>query len=45
MLIALLIPLTLAGIFCLGVLVRAAIQQAAIPKFEAMVLGLSLIHI
>ena len=39
MLIALLIPLTIAGIICLGVLVRAAIQQAAAPKIEAVLLG------
>ena len=39
MLIALLIPLTLAGIICLGVLARAAIRQGAVPKIEAVVLG------
>ncbi|MCL6697916.1 sulfite exporter TauE/SafE family protein [Sphingomonas sp. NSE70-1] len=39
MLIALLIPLTLAGIICLGVLIRAAIRQGAVPKVEAVVLG------
>ena len=39
MLIALLIPLTLAGIVCMGVLTRAAIRQDAVPKAEGVVLG------
>lgn len=39
MLIALLIPLTLAGIICFGVLTRAAIRQSAVPKMEAVLLG------
>jgi len=38
-LIALLIPLTLAGIICFGVLTRAAIRQGAVPKMEAVLLG------
>jgi uncharacterized membrane protein YfcA len=39
MLIALLIPLTLAGIICFAVLTRAAIRQRAMPKLEGVVLG------
>jgi len=39
MLIALLIPLTLAAIVCMTVLLRAAVRQHAYPKLEAMVLG------
>lgn len=39
MLIALLIPLTLAGIICFAVLIRAAMRQAAVPRLEAIVLG------
>lgn len=39
MLIALLIPLTLAGIFCLAVLIRAAIRHRARPRLEAVALG------
>lgn len=39
MLIALLIPLTLAGIVCMTVLLRAAIREHAPPRLEAMVLG------
>lgn len=39
MLIALLIPLTLAGIICLAVLIRAAVRQHATPNVEAAVLG------
>lgn len=39
MLIALLVPLTLAGIFCLAVLTRAAIRQHSVPRLEAVILG------
>ncbi len=39
MLIALLIPLTLAGIICFGVLARATIRQGGTPKLEGMILG------
>ncbi len=39
MLIALLIPLTLAGIICFAVLARAAVRQGAVPKLEAVILG------
>jgi uncharacterized membrane protein YfcA len=39
MLIAILIPLTLAAILCMTVLLRAAIRQRAIPKLEAVILG------
>ena len=39
MLIALLIPLTLAAIVCMTVLLRAAIREKAVPRLEAMVLG------
>ena len=39
MLIALLIPLTLAGTFCLAVLIRAAVRQHAKPRLEAITLG------
>ena len=39
MLIALLIPLTLAAVLCMTVLLRAAIRQRAVPKLEAVILG------
>ena len=39
MLIALLIPLTLVAIICMGVLLRAAFRERAIPRLEATVLG------
>lgn len=39
MLIALLIPLALAGIVCMAMLLRAVIRQKAIPRIEAVVLG------
>jgi uncharacterized membrane protein YfcA len=39
MLIALLVPLMLAGIFCFAVLVRSAIRQRAKPGLEAIALG------
>ena len=39
MLIALLVPLTLAGILCLAVLTRAAIRQHSVPRPEAVILG------
>lgn len=39
MLIALLIPLILAGVICFAVLARAAIRQGAVPKLEAVLLG------
>ena len=39
MLIALLVPLALAGIVCMAMLLRAAFRQRAVPKGEAVVLG------
>jgi len=39
MLVALLIPLGLVAIVCMTVLLRAAIRQSAVPRFEAVVLG------
>jgi len=39
MLIALLIPLTLAGIICMGVLTRETIRQGGAPKLEGAILG------
>lgn len=39
MLIALLIPLTLAGIVCMAVLTRETIRQGGAPKLEGAILG------
>ena len=39
MLIALLVPLVLASLFCVTVLIRAAVARNAPPKLEAVVLG------
>ena len=39
MLIALLVPLFLAGIVCMAMLLRAVFRQRAVPRIEAVVLG------